>query len=239
MLGRGIKHQRGLSLVELMVGITVGLIVVAGASVLVAGQLSENRRLVAEAQVQQDLRATADIIVRELRRAGMSPQPSDFVWDQAAGGEPMSNSFTAEATLAPAAAASANAVSFAYPPQTGTAGAALGFRLNTANGSIESGMRGATPDAPPVWQELTDRNTLKVTEFTVERLHDTQRVVTCPNACPDGSTDCWPRVGTRAFTLLISAESRAVPTIKRRYEAVVRPRNDDVPFNNASRLCPA
>ncbi|MDQ2780283.1 MAG: prepilin-type N-terminal cleavage/methylation domain-containing protein, partial [Pseudomonadota bacterium] len=62
--------QRGLSLVELMVGITIGLFVVAAAATLVSVQLADNRRLLLETQMQQDLRATADIIGRELRRAG-------------------------------------------------------------------------------------------------------------------------------------------------------------------------
>ena len=51
-----------------MVGVAVGLFVVAAASMLVATQLSDNRRLTLETQVQQDLRAAADIITRELRR---------------------------------------------------------------------------------------------------------------------------------------------------------------------------
>ena len=53
-----------------MVGVAIGLFVVAAASMLVVTQLSDNRRLTLETQVQQDLRATADIITRELRRAG-------------------------------------------------------------------------------------------------------------------------------------------------------------------------
>ena len=63
-------RQRGLSIVELMVGIAVGLFVVAAASTLVATQLSDNRRLMLETQVHQDLRAAADIITREVRRSG-------------------------------------------------------------------------------------------------------------------------------------------------------------------------
>ena len=64
------RHSRGISLVELMVGIAVGMIVVAGASVMLVNQVNEHRRLMLETQVQQDLRASADLILRELRRAG-------------------------------------------------------------------------------------------------------------------------------------------------------------------------
>ena len=64
------RSARGLSLVELMVGIAIGLFIVAAATVMVSGQLGENRRLLLESQLQQDLRATSDIIARELRRSG-------------------------------------------------------------------------------------------------------------------------------------------------------------------------
>ena len=72
---------RGLSLVELMVGITIGLIVVAGATLLTATQLSDNRRLLLETQVQQDLRAAADIIAREVRRGGYNAFAHSLTWD--------------------------------------------------------------------------------------------------------------------------------------------------------------
>ena len=74
------RAQRGLSLVELMVGVAVGLFVVAGASFVVATQLGDNRRLLLETQIQQDLRATMDIITRELRRAGAIPTLLNVVW---------------------------------------------------------------------------------------------------------------------------------------------------------------
>ena len=63
-----------------MVGVAIGLFVVAAATMLVATQLSDNRRLMLETQVQQDLRATADIIARELRRAGHWAKARDGVW---------------------------------------------------------------------------------------------------------------------------------------------------------------
>ena len=63
-----------------MVGVAIGLFVVAAASMLVVTQLSDNRRLMLETQVQQDLRATADIITRELRRAGHWGKARDGVW---------------------------------------------------------------------------------------------------------------------------------------------------------------
>ena len=59
-----------MSIIELMIGITIGLFILAGATLVVTGQLSEGRRLLTDTQIQQDLRAASDIIARDVRRAG-------------------------------------------------------------------------------------------------------------------------------------------------------------------------
>ncbi|MCA1416895.1 prepilin-type N-terminal cleavage/methylation domain-containing protein, partial [Bradyrhizobium sp. NBAIM20] len=71
---------RGLGLIELMVGITVGLIVAAGASLVAVNQINEHRRLMLEIQVQQDLRTAADLVQQELRRAGFRGRADLGVW---------------------------------------------------------------------------------------------------------------------------------------------------------------
>ena len=65
-----VAGQRGLSIVELMVGIAVGMFLVAGAVTMFVGNLTSSRQLLVEARVNQDLRATVDLISRDLRRAG-------------------------------------------------------------------------------------------------------------------------------------------------------------------------
>ncbi len=64
------KYQTGLTLIELMIGMLIGLIVVGGGisvfSESVKGQ-SDNIRL---SRLNQDLRAMMDIMVRDIRRAG-------------------------------------------------------------------------------------------------------------------------------------------------------------------------
>src|SRR5688572_15814717 len=64
------SHQNGLSLVELLVGLALGLFVVAVAATLLAAQTPEQRRLAAEQRLMQDLRTATDVVTRDLRRAG-------------------------------------------------------------------------------------------------------------------------------------------------------------------------
>src|SRR6185369_348939 len=64
------RHQQGLSIVELMVGLAIGLVVVAAALLALTNHLRENRSLLLEARLMQDLQTTTDLIARDLRRAG-------------------------------------------------------------------------------------------------------------------------------------------------------------------------
>ena len=64
------RGQRGLSIVELLIGLAIGLFIVGGAIKLFVDNLTNNRRLLLETRVNQDLRAAADLIARDLRRAG-------------------------------------------------------------------------------------------------------------------------------------------------------------------------
>jgi len=64
------RPQRGLSLVELLVGATIGLFIAGGALSLFALNVSSSRQLLAEARLNQDLRSAVDLMTRDLRRAG-------------------------------------------------------------------------------------------------------------------------------------------------------------------------
>jgi type IV pilus assembly protein PilW len=223
---RGRHGQRGLSLVELMVGITIGLIVVAAATLLVSGQITESRRLIAEAQMQQDLRAAADIIARELRRSGAVGQYGNveqLVWKQDSLTDPSTNaSFATTWNLSVNAAGTAVTFNY-YPDGSGTlVNSGLGFKL-------ESGVLRTSIFAGG-WQDLTDPASMEVTTFLVTRLPDAVSQIPCPNACPGGGTACWPSVRQRTLTVLITARHRAFPEIERTHESQVRLRNDEFLF---------
>lgn len=64
------RLQRGLSLVELMVGSAISLMIVAVALLALTHHLRENRSLLLETRLMQDLRTTTDLMAQNLRRAG-------------------------------------------------------------------------------------------------------------------------------------------------------------------------
>jgi type IV pilus assembly protein PilW len=221
--------QRGVSLVELMVGVTVGLFVVAAAAMLVGSQLSDNRRLLLETQLQQDLRSSADIITRELRRAGYWSQSEQGFWTPAAGPQP--NPFAAVTMPV------ATEVNYTYRRGPGQEGP-YGFRLDTTAGSIRTLLAGAG------WQDLTDPRTLRITALNIVPSNSNEIVLPCPKDCPGpgGPQDCWPRLVVRSFTVTITGQAVHDAAIQRTLQTTVRLRNDLVRFNdplNPTQYCPA
>jgi Prokaryotic N-terminal methylation motif len=238
------RAQRGLSIVELLVGVAIGLVVVAAAALLVSGQLVENRRLMIEAALQQDLRATADIITRDLRRVGALPEET-----QSAIPAIVETAFLEGTTLVQAA----RNTHYAYPAApakqyviAGGPGAnevivaysasdlaspnyvpgPYGFRR--VGDVIESRRPGGSSTR---WDNLTDPKLMQVTRLSITESppgSSNSEVIPCPNPCTGNSTSCWPRVVVRDVTVVIEANATADPTIKRAITSRVRLRNDEV-----------
>ena len=210
-----------------MVGVAIGLFVVAAASMLVATQLSDNRRLLLETQVQQDLRATADIVSRELRRTGHWGKASDGIWQA---GLPViqTNPYTwltsspGGADLADEDEASTILLAYTNKGATGDVVAAnerRGFRL--VNGVIQTQL------GEDNWQALTDANTLRITGFNV-RMDKRQIALACAKACPGGGEACWPKLEVRELQVDISGEATHDSAVQRSVRSKVRLRNDPV-----------
>jgi Tfp pilus assembly protein PilW len=231
------RRQQGLSLVELMVGIVVGMFVVAAASMLVAGQLADNRRMLLEVQVQQDLRAAADIITRELRRAGSwgdTAATGDGAQDGISrdGMNPLSNPLL---TVSPNNTGPVTSVSYSSSRAGSGSTGPYGFRLN--GGVIQSQL-----DPSSGWQSLTDESTMFVETFNITGVNEPAVRVPCPKRCSDGTTNCWPTVTVRRFEIAITGRSVSDSKVRRSVSSVVRLRNDQVRFNDAANptlACPA
>lgn len=211
--------QRGLTLVELLVGVAIALLIAAAAATLFVAQLRESRSLVLEARLMQDLRTAADLIARDLRRAGAWGSAADGVWAAGAAGA-ATNPYLA---LAPESAAS-DAVSFRYSREAAENNAVdsneqFGLRLRNAAIEIQLGAGN--------WQALTDAGTVQVTAFTV-----TPQVQTlvldafCATPCPVGSTACPPRLQVRSLAVEIAGHLVADPRVVRSLRSDVRLRND-------------
>ena len=227
-------RQRGLSLVEMMVGVAIGLIVVAAAAMLTATQLADNRRLLLETQVQQDLRATADIIVREVRRSGYWARSRQGVWS--ANALPVRNAYTGvtlpAATEIRMAYSDAREATELLEDNAVGASESRGFRLN---GGVVETLLGAGG-----WQALTDGATLRVNELRIQiNPVDTVRAM-CPTDCigVGGPEACWPTLTVRAVTVFIDGVAVSDAAVRRTVRSSVRLRNDLLTVDAVTGGCP-
>ena len=228
------RRQSGLSIVELLVGVAIGLLITAAATLLMSGQLVENRRLLTETQVQQDLRAAADIMAREIRRAGGSNErvSLDSIWFPGSG-QVVNNPMPQLLSVT-----SASSVEFDYYPgpfigSPTVSGGLSRFSLQSAR--IKTDMGGGP-------QDLTDANVMRVTSFTPTVASDSSAaiVLPCPKVCPDTTTACWPRFQVRRGTIAVEAEALRDAAVKRAISSTVRMRNDHIIFSDpaTNQMCP-
>jgi type II secretory pathway component PulJ len=214
------RGQRGLSMVELMVGVAIGLFVVAGATLVVSNQLGDNRRLMLETQIQQDLRAAADLIARDLRRSGYWATAETGVWHAGAGAV-ASNPYVELTGVVSGTPASG--VQFGYSRGSfednvlADATERSGFRLN--GGVIQMYVGGA-------WQALTDATTLRVTNFQV-LLNSRDIALACFNACGGGGpAPACPTQRVRDITVVIEGTAVHDAAVRRGARSNARLRND-------------
>lgn len=226
MSGARRRRQHGLSLVELMLGLALGLFIVAVATALLVNRLREHRALLVESRLMQDLRSTAALVGRDLRRAGHWGDATAALWQ--AGSAVVANPYT---ELTPASG-STTAVSFRFSRDTVENHAVdsheeFGFRLR--QGAIEMLIGGGS------WQALTDKGTMQVLSFDISpQVREISLAGLCAKPCPSGLGDCPPKQQLRSVGIAITGRSAIDHQVVRSASSEVRLRNDVV-----SGRCPA
>lgn len=213
------SRELGFTIIELMVGIALALLIAAAATLLLSSHVNENRRLLLEARVTQDLRGAADLIVRQTRRAGHWGAASTLgLWSTAANALP--NPYAA---LTPETGPS-DTIAFRYSQDASENNAVddnelVGFRLR--GGVIEAQLGDRN------WQALTDSSTLVVTRLRIEpRVQTATLEPAC--ACTGGALCPAPQVQVRSIEIEISARAVSDASVLRAVRSTVRLRNDNV-----------
>lgn len=242
------QRQRGLSIVELMVGLAVGLVVAAAAISALAQHVGSTRRLLLDARLTHELATTAELIARHLRRAHHWRDAAAAVWQPGAATRPNPHRLSFD---------SQEQVSFTY--SSPAAGGSVSSREGDGDGLGGGGgdADGGTPDDPVAanehfgfrlidgrvdmqlgdgrWQALTDPSALRVTALHLQPvLHEVPLAYRCAVEC-DGSTgSCPPRLQLRTVSLHLAAHSVADASLTRHLQQFLRLRNDTV-----SGICPS
>ncbi len=226
-------RQRGLSIVELMIGIAIGLIVVAAASMTVATQLSDNRRLLLETQVQQDLRAATDMISRDLRRSGYWMSSGNQV---ATSGAAVSDLNNPRRSLTPSSGSTA-AIEYEYDRKEipGTAENRFGFCQGASCASASAGMirsKLTPPSGAFQWHQLTDDKAVNITAMTITPISGPSARLACTSLCAGtDDTACWPTLTVREVEITITGQAVSDPLVQRTLTSRVRLRNDLMTLN--------
>lgn len=219
------RAARGVSLVELMVGVAIGLVIVAGSVHLSGRTIGNSRSLLTDIRVVQDLRSLSDLVTRDLRRAAY--------WGNAIQGTQTTPTSSSAAPNPYAAVATPGASSVTYAFTRDAAednalgvGERFGFRLTEGRVEMQT--------AADTWQAVTDPEVVTITDFTVT---PTVTVLPlghlCPTVCAPGAPNC-PSVSLRRFDVLLRGRSARDAAVVRELRTTVRLRNDQ--FNGA---CPA
>lgn len=250
------RRQGGLSIVEFMVGIAVGLFVVGGTIKLFVDYLGSNRRMLLETRINQDLRAAADLIARDLRRGAYWRNAHLGVQGQDQSVAPLVNPYR-DVSFA------AGELTYSYDKDGNTA-----VDIGTEDFGVRLGSLPCVLGTPPNrgvvqlrtaggWQTITDPCTMEIasaadlviTELQVggnpDRIAELWDACACliEGSCTIASFDAAgpggvppaganfanrPRLAIRQYSLLIRGRSVTPDAIVREISETVRVRNDEL-----------
>ena len=226
---RPLLKSRGVSIVELMIGITIGLFILAGASLVMTSQISDNRRLLLDTQVQQDLRAVSSLIVRDLRRANYYGFAHRKIWPS----DLTPSTTNPYAGLVPASSLGSSSLLYqrSLDDQNGvpntdddlvTGAEQVTIALNPTNHTVDMTL-GTSPA-----QAITDQNVLRVTELTFT-VTVRDLAVPCGIDCPTRGPGGCPLVQrVRQVNFVIAGQAVNDPRVRRSLRENVRLQNDIV-----------
>lgn len=226
-----LRAMRGVTLIELMIGMVIGLVFIGLVIGFYASTARTNNDVLRSTRLEQELRATMDFMAGDIRRAGHWSNAFNMVgtgansnpFDQSAGTRLCIFNGTSCVLDAPNATltASGNCIQFAYDKdEDGVVDNSdrMGFGLDS--GQVESRSGGGVCTAPPIssWEGVTDEKVITITAltFTLARVY----------AGTDSNADTYGDVQVRTIDITLTGGLLADPAVTRTIRERVRVRND-------------
>jgi len=217
------RGSQGMSIIELLLGVAIGLFILAGANTLFVTNMINSRRLLLEARINQDLRSSMDLISRDLRRGAY--------WENSLAGTVASGSVSSTPANPYSAVAVTGSTQIDYTyTRDATENNALdaateqfGFRLNTTTHAVEMNIGG-------IWKTLTNTDVLMIPNngFTITPTETAIDIRTaCAKTCIDSvAIPTCPRVQVRTYNIVLTGTSKRDSAVSRTLRSQVRVRND-------------
>lgn len=209
----------GLTLIDLLLGMALGLFLCATAGALLLSQLREHKHLLAETLLQQDLRNAMAVIQHEIRRAGAEVAAHELVPSPGAG------------PRLPRTAVAVGVLQAGLPASGATTGDGLLLNFDRAAGAsatqqVDRGFRLSQGQLQYLlehtWQPWSNSQTVRFTALTVRLAR--QRI---KGLCPCKSTTACPAALQQlSIDLALTGQSRLDPQTVRSLSSTVRVRND-------------
>lgn len=219
---RSKRLSLGLSIVELLVGVAIGLFILAGASAMFVGNVTNSRRLLLEAHINQDLRGTMDLVTRDLRRGGYWGNSLAGTLAAGSGNTTVLNPYSVITRTG------STQIDYAYTRDSTEDNALnasteqFGFKLNTSANTVQMNIGG-------IWQTLTNTDILTINTFQITPTETTLDIrASCAKTCTDTDPtlpNC-PRVQVRSYNIVLTGTSKTDAAVIRTLRSQVRVRND-------------
>lgn len=224
------RVSRGITIVELLIGVAIGLFILVGVSELFVRNITNSRRILVEARINQDLRSTMDLITRDLRRAAYWGDAINGIQASGANSATMVNPYN---VVTPTGT---NQISYAYSRDAtennvlNSSTEQFGFRLDTTNHAIQMYVGDA-------WQTITNTDILSIPNggFTITPVETSVDIrAACAKTCVDAilppavptAADNCPRIQVRTYNIVLTGNSKSDLAVSRTLRSQVRVRND-------------
>jgi prepilin peptidase dependent protein B len=211
--------QRGLSLTELMVSLSIGVLLMLGLTTFMSGTLVNNTSSVKTIQFNQEMRAAMTLMVRDLRRSGYWGSTS-YTTGALSGvgyGSTYSNPFSNVDT------STANCILYRYDKNSNSTlddGEYFGFKLSgTGIQMLNSGTSSSACNGTSGWTALTNTSNLNITGLTFEKT-DSNPVYTTYGAATG------PNIKVRYVTITLTAQCATDSNIQQTLKETIRIGND-------------
>lgn len=202
-------RQAGLTLVELMITITLGMVLMTGVMSVFSSVARYNTDTFKHARIRQELQAVLDLIATEVRKTGSAPY-----------------GVTVGSYLSPG-----DCVLFSYDLNASGAldvNDRFGFRYAGASAGTAQYGEGVTACSTGTWTDLNDANAVTVTDLDIALTSDCVNITDIPN------TDCNTTpasVGDKTVRVLrtqitLAGQLRGDATVKRVITTTVQLRNE-------------
>jgi prepilin peptidase dependent protein B len=215
--------MRGLSLVELLVGITLGIFLIGGAMTMLMTNLTGSQKLLIEARVNQDLRAVVDLIARDLKRSGYWGNSISGAFTSSSSTNATSNPYSSiTCTSCITGTSTTSQLVYGYTKDstennTLDSNEQFGFRLSSNKIQMQT--------ASGTWQDVTDPNILSITALTIL---ETKTSINVSAACVNTPSSNLPSANVRKYDITVTGQAVSDSSVVRTLQTTVRIRNDQM-----------